>query len=423
MSCCVRGHFTAMSLAACLLLAATAVQAQAPACPQQRKVGSQALDEATWQQLNGAYADVGQENYDQAYARLQQMLGRAGGDSYLQAILYQALAQVEWSRENFDPALDYFEQAVALDVLPDQAHFALMYQIAQLYTMKERYRDALERLELWFCSAPQARTTAAAFVLKASIHASLADYPSALAAIEQAMALQTAPEEPWYQLKLAAHYELAQYPQAAQTLATMVTRWPQQKTYWVQLSQVYFNLQREDEALAVMALAYRNGLLDQSSELLFLADLYAYANLPRKAAEVLAKGIAAGIVEASESHWTRTADAWYAAAELEQALAGYEQAGAVAADGAIDLRRGYILLDLERWPQARDAVDAALRKGGLDERQTGEAYLLRGMAEFNLDQFDNAGADWDRASRYPPSRDAARQWLNHLREERRRRAS
>ncbi len=53
----------------------------------------------------------------------------------------------------------------------------------------------------------------------------------------------------------------------------------------------------------------------------------------------------------------------------------------------------------------------------------GEAYLLRGMAQFNLGNFDSASSDWGKAGRYEKTRDAARQWMNHLQEERRRRAS
>jgi tetratricopeptide (TPR) repeat protein len=95
----------------------------------------------------------------------------------------------------------------------------------------------------------------------------------------------------------------------------------------------------------------------------------------------------------------------------------------VASDGELDLRRGYILVDLERWPAALEALDLALEKGGLDDRRTGEAYLLRGMTQFNLGNLDSASADWGRAGRFERSRDAARQWMNHLEEERRRRAS
>jgi len=366
---------------------------------------------------------VGEENYNEAYNDLQKMLGRAGKDDYLRAILEQALAQVEWSRENFDPALRHFEIAVELDALPNQAHFALMYQIAQLYFMKERYQDALDRLDLWFCTSPEDKITAAAYVLKASIYAQMKDYRQALPAIEKAISMEAEAKEPWYQLKLACHYELEQYPQAAETLEVMIVHWPDKKMYWTQLAQTYFNLKQDDKALAVAALAYRRHMMNTQADVLYLSNLYANAEVPYKAAQVLQKGIEDGVVEGSSKYWTITADSWYAAEELDKSLAAYEKAGAAAKDGDIDLRRAYILVDMEMWPRAKEALDQALEKGGLDERKMGEALLLRGMAEFNLGNYDRASSDWGKASHYPKVRDSANQWMNHLQEERKRRAS
>jgi tetratricopeptide (TPR) repeat protein len=235
--------------------------------------------------------------------------------------------------------------------------------------------------------------------------------------------MDAAPKESWYQLKLAAHFELEQFRPAAETLEVMISRWPDNKTYWTQLTQIYYQLDRQDRALATMALAYRKNLLDKQSDITYLSSLYSNSDVPYKAAEVLEKGINDGVVEPSKSHWTMVAESWYSAEELEKSLVAFREAGRVASDGDIDLRRGFILVDLEDWQQALDALNAALEKGGLNDRRTGEAYLLRGMAQFNLDNFDAASADWGRASRYENTRDAARQWLNHLREERLRRAS
>ena len=88
------------------------------------------------------------------------------------------------------------------------------------------------------------------------------------------------------------------------------------------------------------------------------------------------------------------ADAWYTSEEMEQALIAYEKAGAAALDGEIDLRRGYILIDMERWEDAKDALQKAIDKGGINERKVGDAHLMVGMAEFNLDNFDDASAAW-----------------------------
>ena len=411
-------------VAVVLMLAAPAASgAVQDACGLERDVRQGALDEVIWKQLNNIYEQVGEERYDDAYAGLQRLLARAGREAYLRAILNQALAQVEWSRGNYDPALAYFEKAVELDALPDEAHFGLMYQIAQLYVMKERLDEALEKLELWFCKVPPEKVTSSAYALKASIHAQKSDFPATLESIETAIAMDPEPKENWYVMKLASHYELEQYPQAAETLELLISKWPEKKLYWTQLAQIHYRLKRDDRALAVLALAHRKGMLDKQGDLTWLSSMYSNAELPYKAAEVLEQGIRDGVVQGNKSHWTMVADAWYAAEEMEKSLAAYELAGQAAEDGGVDLRRAYILLDMERWPAALEALNRALQKGGLDARRTGEAYLLRGMAYFNLEQFDSASADWGRAGRYETSKKAARQWIQHLQDERRRRAS
>jgi tetratricopeptide (TPR) repeat protein len=400
-----------------------AVFAQASECGKERKVGVKALDEATYKQLNKAYEYLGEENYDEAYKVLQKVMSRSKRGDYLQAVLNQAMAQVEWSRENFDAALKYFEKAVELNALPNQAHFALMYQIAQLYFMKDRFQAALDKLDLWFCKVPPEKITSSAYVLKASIYIRMENYAEAVKAIDAAIAMDENPKEQWYQLKLASHYELEQYPQAAETLVTIISHWPDKKMYWTQLSQIYLKLKQDEKSLAVMALAYRRNMLDAQGDVLFLSNLYANSNVPYKSAVVLEKGMKDGIVEPTKTHWTVAADAWYAAEEMEKALLAYEKAGEASVDGKIDLRRAYILVDLERWPESLDALNDSLRKGGLSDRKTGEAYLLRGMAQFNLENFDSASSDWGKAGRYERSRKAAQQWMNHMREERLRKAS
>ena len=410
-------------VAAVALGAATlAPGAAAQDCGVERQVKTAALDEATWKRLNSIYEDVGEEKYAEAYEGLKELEKRAGKDKYLAAVVAQGLAQVEWARENYDAALREFERAVELDALPDNIHFALMYQISQLYYMQERYDEALDRLQLWFCKSPQEKITSAAYVLEASIHQANQDYAKALTSIEKAISMDDNPKEAWYQLKLASHYELEQFPQAAETLETMITRWPDKRDYWVQLSQIYYRLKQEQKALSTVALAYRNNMLDRQSDILYLSSLYSNSGVPYKAAKILQKGIEDGVVEPTQRNWTMVGDNWYAAEEMDEALAAFEKAGEAALDGDIDLRRGYILIDLEKWDQAKEALSAALEKGGIDDRKTGEAHLLLGMAEFNLGNWDRASTEWGRASRYPKSRQAAQQWMNHLREERAKRA-
>jgi len=411
---------------ALVLLFGQVAQVLAADCETGREVPGRALDEISYRQLNAVYEAVAEEAYDEAFEDLRRMLRRAGSDDYLNAILNQAMAQIEWTRENYDSALSYFETAVGLDALPNAAHFALMYQIAQLYYVQERYPKALEKLEQWFCIASNEQITSAAYVLEASAQTAMEHYPQALEAIdkaiERAQDMREAPPEQWYQLKLAVQLWMEKYSQAVDTLEIMIARWPEKSEYWIQIAQGQLALGQDEQALATMALAYRKGLLRTESDISLLSTLYSNAGVPYKSAEVLQSGIEAGALESTGSNWARAAAEWYAAEELDKALAAYELAGGESERGEIDLRRGFILADLERWTEARDALDAAIGKGGLQDRQLGDAYLMRGMVQFNLGNFDQAGTDWGRASRFESTRTAAEQWIAHLREERRRQA-
>jgi len=395
--------------------------AQASECGLKRKVSAGALDEPTWKRLNAVYEDVGEENYDLAFDKIQKMLPRASSN-YEKAVMSQALAQVEWARANYDESLAGFERAVELDALPDLAHFSLMYQIAQLYYMKDRYDEALDKLALWMCKVPEEKVTDVAYVLKASLHAQKEDWKNVITSIDQAISMSEEPKESWYQLKLAAHFELEQFPKAAQTLETLIQSWPDKKTYWIQLSQIYYKLKMTDEALSVLVLAYRRNMLDKQTDIVYLSNLYSNNDVPFKAAAVLQKGLEDGIVKSDKRHWTIVADSWYAAGEMEKALAAYAKAGEESDDGEIDLRRAYILVDMERWSEASVAVNAAIQKGGFNDTKTGDAYVLQGMSEFNLGNYNKASAAWGRASKYPKAKKSAQQWLNHMREERARRS-
>jgi len=269
----MKRNLTLAALLLASLLWLDAAFARDDDCGIERNVKAKPLDESTWQRLNRIYEFVGEENYQQARDDLLSLEKRARGNRYLEAIVYQALAQVQWSLEDFDAALSSFERAVELDALPDEPHFSLMYQIAQLYYMKGRYTDALERLRVWFCKSPPERIKADAYVLEASIHAQLKNWQKLIDAIDKAIAMDEEPRENWYQLKLAANFELEDFPAAADTLEVMIRRWPAKKLYWTQLSNVWFKLEQNDKALAVMALAYRNHLLDTQSDYLYLSNL------------------------------------------------------------------------------------------------------------------------------------------------------
>lgn len=419
-------HFTL--LASLLLVVAGPLSAQQRVqgheCGVEREVSAGGLSESTYNRLTRIYEDIGDEQYAGAFSALQTLLERTRREPFEQATILQAMAFVRAQQERYADAIQYFNQSIELNRLPNSAHFEMILQVAHLYYALERYRDALNQLDLWFCVVPPDQTNVAnVWVMKASIHAQSDEFRQALEAIDTAIAIADEPREQWYQLKLGMHFELNQYREAADVLRILVRMRPQNKTYWVQLSSILMELNNENDARAVLALAYRKGLLDRQTEYLQLASLQQSHNAPRKAAEVMEDGLATGVIEATRQNWEMAAGAWYQARELERSLRAYERAGAVARDGKLDLQRAFILVDLERWDEAQEALGRALNLGGLNQNENGNAYLLLGIAHFNLGRFDEALDAFNRATNYGRVERAAREWINQVRQERSRRAS
>ena len=412
-----------LTIAALAVLLASQSAIAQDQCGIERKIQVKGFtNEVVYKRLSRIYEDIGEEKYAEAYPQLGALLDRTKSP-YEKAVIEQALAQVAWSIERYGEALKHFESAVNLNSLPNQTHFALMYQIAQLYTMQERYPEALDALDIWLCKVDPKEITSTVYVLQASIYSHQANWRDGIVAIDKAIELDANPKESWFQMKLGSHFELEQFPKAAQTLERMIELWPAKRTYWVQLSQIYTKLKRDKRALAVMALAYKNKLLDREGDIKHLANLYQFLEIPYKAAEVMETGLKNGMVEENRKNWEMTADAWMSSEELQKALTGYEKAGENAGDGKLDLRRGYLLTDLEEYQRGSDALAMAIRKGGLPDKDIGQAYLLKGMCEFGLGNFKNAREDFGNGSRYDRSRNAAKQWIAHMDEERARRAA
>lgn len=392
-------------------------------CGEEREVEPGLMTEQTYNRLNEAAELIGEEAYSDAVSLLEN-LREARLSDFEKATVEQYLGFLAAQREQYPDAIRHFSEAVRLNQLPNQTHFEMILQIAQLYNALERYDEALEQLDFWFCvSTEEAKKVAEVWVLKASLHLQQDDYRAALAAMDQAIEIAENVPESWYRTKLGILLELEEYRLAVDVAKILIEVNPDRKEYWSQLSGIYMELDESRNAMATLHLAYRRGLLDRGSEFTQLAGLLQQMEAPRLAAEVMQDGLEQGFVERTANNWEMTAGAWYQARELDRSLEAYAQAGQLSDSGRIDFQRASILTADENWEEALSAATRALDKGDLTESQEGNAHLLVGMAQFNLGNLDQAEQAFNRASNYGTLRTAAREWLNHIEQTRQRLAS
>jgi len=392
-------------------------------CGIERRTAGGALSASTYGRMEDIYELIAEERYDEAYPELEAMLDRVSRSDYELAVVLQTMANVRMAQEREEDALPLYERAIQLDTMGNAQHFDMILVVANIHYSQDRFQAALDQLDVWFCNVPADQGNINdVWVMKASLHAQLDQFRESVTAVDRAILLADEPKEQWYQLKFAMHVELEEYQNAIEALEILIEMSPDKKNYWLQMSALYMELEDEAASKATLALAYRRDLLDRSSEFMQLASLLQMQDSPRQAAEVMEDGIERGIVESSRRNWEMVGGAWYESRELDKALVAYENAGALSEDGRIDVQRGFLLVDLERWAAARDALDRALSLGGLSESEQGNAYLLLGMAHMSLDDYESAQSAFNQATNYSRVRQAAREWMTHLRDERGRRS-
>lgn len=385
-----------------------------------RQVSPGTMSENLYRRLEDVHELISEENYPEAENKARDLVGAARSD-YEEAVAVQTYGHILAAQEKYPQAVEQFKRAIELDALPNPTHYGMMYNVAQLQITDEKYEEGLQWLNRYFDAVPQKEIDLNAYVLAASANAEMNNYRTAIDYIEKALSLSKKPKESWYQLLLAMHLELKDYETGGQVLERMIKLWPDKKQYWTQLSSIYLQLNQDEKALSVLELAQTKGLLDKESEWMQLAQLYLFLEIPYKGARILEKGLERGVVEQSKDHLELLGNAWYSARELDKAIDAFERAGKLAVNGKLDMRRAYLLVDKEEWGEARDALNSALEKGGIDD--TGNAYILLGMSNYELGNTEAARQAFNQALQYDDSRSAASQWLRHLEEESNQQAS
>ena len=390
------------------------LQAQQRACearkPPRKSRGT--ISESTYKRMERIIDSIGKGEYAESEKKLIELNERARGD-YEKAIILQTLGFVYASQSKEAQAIKTFEAALATNALPQQVHEGMMFNIAQLYIADDNWDKGMAQLNAYL--AESCNPTPDAHILLASVHAEKKRWRDALKQVDLALAKSKTAKEQWLQLKLALHYELKEYPKCAEVLVYLVAMVPTKEDYWKQLSGILFEIRKDPDALAVLALAERRGYINEEKEYRNLANMYMYMQIPMKAGLLLQRGVDQKQVEANEKNLESLANAWMAARENDRAEVVLKKAAALSGKGEMYKHLGYIYIERMEWAAALDAFDKALKKGGLKE--AGDVYLLVAQSAIELKQWKRAEDAIRSAMQQQKTAKMATEWLSHLQRE------
>jgi tetratricopeptide (TPR) repeat protein len=401
------------------VLVLSPVHAQEAEQEQERGEEVQSLDPRVAKQLLGAYEKLESDNFQGALADLNQLLQKAGDmKPFDRASVYQIRGQAHVNLDRVDLALKDFQSALNENALPEEASLQLRYNVAQLHFQQENYKEAIRGLVEWM-RATENPGANAWFLLAAALYYEN-DYEKARVPAERALQLAETRERRQFDLTNMIYSELGLTEKRTRLLSIMVSLWADEVSYWKQLAAIYMQEDRSKDALSTMELAYNSGLIDEQSDILSLAQLYSVHNNPHRGAKVLAKGLKDEKVERTVTNLELLSQLLSQAREHRAAIPVLQEAAGMSDKGVLSYRLGQVLLADEQNEEAEKALAAALDKGGLDENQRANAWMLLGTSRFNeagpgdRDQRASADKAFASAAEFAMTRNQANGWREYI---------
>ena len=368
------------------------------------------LDEKIHEALSEIHTDMDGGKNVEALTKLKKLTTTDKIKDYDAAVVYQTMAFVENSLNNFEGAANNFIKALSFNALPKEVTHELQFSTAQLLIHIDKPKEGLKYLTKWFSNEPKPK--ADAHILAATAYYYIEDYKQLINHAEKDLASVKKPPLNWYELLLAGYYELKDYKGATAVLENIISKYPDKSDYWLQLAGIYQQIEQDKKALALYELAYRKGILGKD-EIMQLIRSYRYMDMPFKAATLIEKEMAIGDLKADKETLTLLVDSWVLAEETDKAKSVFLEIINRFDDNRARLRLGQIYIDDEEWDEALKILDVKLQTE--DKKLSSKINLLLGIAQYYSDDFNGATRSFTASLSDEETEDQAKWWLDYLR--------
>jgi len=374
------------------------------------------LSKETYDLLNVTRIAMEENSYHTVIQNLTVYLDKENLKSYDKAVINQTLGYAYNAQENYKRSIESFIKAVRSDALPVKVTHELTYIIAQLYIHAEKYTEGLSYLDKWF--EKESNPSSEAHLLAASAYYQINQFKKLIPHAKYAIEKSDAPQQSWYELLIAGYYETKMYRDAALLLETMINKYPDNDSYWLQLVAVYQQNKQETKALAISELAYEKGIL-KGDDIIQLAQTYLYLQLPLEAAAILDSEINNGTIDSSKANIELLSNSWLLAHDEEKAAFTLEQYVSKFNDISLNYKLAHIYVELENWDKAKNTLETVVTDKNITTQPKIEAtaWLLLGISSYHKKDTVRSTQALNKALAFKETRDQAKWWLNQIEEE------
>ena len=360
-----------------------------------KKVG-QAYELYSAEQLNEALEillDIDTDGFDQAYV-----------DKFIGGL---------YASTDTAKALQYMEKAIKPGVLNDSDQVSGLRTLADLYMMEKQWENAVKAYNDWLDMT--CKESAEVYYRLGQAYYSAGQLDKVIEPADKAIAAykkEGKPNKGAYQLKIASYYERKMYPETVRVAEEMVLVFPDNPQYWVQLGQFYFLVEDYKKAMGIFDVSYAAGYLDKPNQIKVLAQLYATNEMPYRAAALLDKYIKSGFIEADASLLANVGNSYLQSREYKKAAEFFGRSAAKETNYDHFRRQGTLLLAIEDYRGALQALQKALQGG----EKIGSIHMAMMEAYFYQGKYKDAHKHALLAAKQSETRRSANSWMPYIEE-------
>ena len=309
-------------------------------------------------------------------------------------------------------SIDFIKKAVATDLLNQSDQDSGIKLLADLQFQEKQYKEAISNYHAWMEFT--GKSDAVIWIKVAQSNLQVKNYDKVVSAADSAIAaLGDKKNKDPYTLKINAYYERKMFKEVIDVLETVVQIFPEVKLYWTQLGQFYAIVEDFPKSLATIDLAYKQGYLDKSTQVVMLSNLYAQSEMPFKAAAILEKHIDSGLVKRDDKNIKTLANYLHAALDISKSAAYYCELAKMTNDAKHYSKQGMLLNQDEQFAKGIVALKKALDVG---VKNSGRLYQSIAESYYYLGIYKQANVYIQKAIKEPKSRRTAKGWAVYIKE-------
>jgi len=373
-----------------------------------------AMSQQVYESLVEIQEFVEADDFQPALAKIKELQdGKKKMSPYETAQIWNLQAYTYYLMEDYKSSIAAYEKVLQQPELPEALQQSTLKTLAQLHFTVEDYDKALETINRLM--AVIAEPAPDIFMLKGQAYFQMGEFEKALGPIKTAIDMYRSqgnvPKENWLLLLRVCYWELKDFPNMLIVIQELIQEYPKD-TYVLTLAGVYSELGDTKKQLALTEALYEKGYIDGKQHAVNLANLYLLHGMPYKAATVLEKEIKAGNVKEDTRNLRLLSQAWYSARDDKKAIPPLVKAAAMGEDAELYMRLTQSYLNLEMWNEAAASAKKGLATGGLKRKDT--ANIMYGMALFNQKKLEQARRAFQVAGKDNRSKRAADQWIKYV---------